>query len=94
MSNLTVRRIKPVTGSRDLWSLVIYKGDTKIGEYERSEHQNISRKEREIHAAADFLYGIYQRHGPFEVRWSNAGREKRVRVNGQVVGVIPAHHWR
>ena len=80
------------TGS-SLVHLEIYNEGKKIGEYERSQPQNIARKKREIRAAADFLWRTYQNYGEFKVRWNSSRREKCVLVNDEEVTKIPGKFW-
>jgi hypothetical protein len=68
-------------------------GET-IGYYERSQPQDIARKEREIYKAASMLLDIYGQHGEFIVRWDGDRAEKVVKdKNGIERGVIPRNCW-
>lgn len=68
-------------------------GET-IGFYERSQPQDIERKEREIRKAARMLVDIYREHGEFTVRWDGERAEKVVRDRSGIErGVIPRSCW-
>lgn len=65
-----------------------------IGEYERSQAEDIIRKMEEVHCAADFLLQINRQYGVFKVRWNNKRREKVVYVDNIECAVIPRSCWR
>jgi len=65
-----------------------------IGEYERSQADDIMRKMEEVHCAADLLLQISRQYGAFKVRWNNKRREKVVYVDDIERAVIPRSCWR
>ncbi len=86
--------VKHELKTKTLYELSIYHEVMLIGEYERSQQQEINRKKKEINKASTFLLDIYKEHGYFEVRWDGKKRQKSVRVNGNEVGVIPEKYWK
>ncbi len=67
----------------------------EIGEYERSQEADISRKTAEVVAAKDLLLSLFQKHGELCVRWDGKNRKKSVRrADGAEVGIIPDSAWR
>ena len=83
--------VKPYLIGTKLHRMEIFLQGTFIGEYERSQAEDIERKIREIELASDLLVEIYRKHGPFVVRWESC--QKSVRVNGLRVAVIPRECW-
>ena len=86
-----VIKVSPITPKR--YSLEVYSGDDRIGEYERSGERDIERKKDEIEAAFNFLLDIYKKHGEWVVRWDGTERQKSVRVEGQEVAILPKDYW-
>lgn len=91
MTSITVEQVR---ATDSLYTLNMYYGDVYIGEYERSKHQNIERKKKEVDAAADWLLGVFREHGALQVRWDGKNKVKSVRVAGVEVARIPKKYWR
>ena len=71
--------------------LLISRNGSYIGEYERSQAEDIERKTAEIQAAETTLVAIFEKYGEFCVRWDG---EKTIRVKDIEVGYIPKSAWR
>ncbi len=78
---------------KKLHKLTIYHNEILIGEYERSQEAEFSRKEKEIRCAIKDLLDIYNRYGEFVVRWDGTNKKKSIRANGVEVGTIPKSCW-
>lgn len=78
---------------KKLSRLLTFHDGTFIGEYERSQAADISRKKGEIAKAEQFLLSVYRKHGPFVVRWDGATRTKSVRINETPTYEVPKEHW-
>lgn len=79
---------------KKLFRLSIYSRGTYIGEYERSQSQDLDRKREEIRASHKVLLRVFSQHGPFMVRWDGIHRRKSVRIAGVEVETIPRAFWR
>ena len=79
---------------KKLHQLEIYVNGQRIGEYERSQAEDIACKTAEVKACLPLLQEIRQKHGELVVRWNNRRREKVIYVNGSEVGTVPRTHWR
>ena len=78
---------------KKLHRLEIYSDGTFIGEYERSQEEDIGRKKEEIELASSVLLQVFKDHGPFVVRWDGQHRQKSIRVDGTEVATIPKNCW-
>lgn len=79
---------------KKLYRLEIRHDGRYIGEYERSQADDIERKKEEVRCAADPLLRVYQQCGEFKVRWNGDRREKVVFVQDIERAVIPRSCWR
>ena len=77
-----------------LHKVLLFDDGKYIGEYERSQEADLLRKHVEIFEAQQVLLTIFQKHGPFCVRWDGQRRKKSVRVGGVEVGEIPKSAWK
>ncbi len=85
--------IKTELLGKKLHRLDIYNEGKFIGEYERSQYNDIERKTREINLASDLLLSIHANYGTFIVRWDGVNRHKSIRVDGVEVSTIPKEFW-
>jgi hypothetical protein len=91
----TLQKLNVITDllGKKLHRLDIYNEGKLIGEYERSQGNDIERKIREIYLATDLLLTIHQKHGIFRVRWDGKNKKKSIRVDGVEVATIPKKFW-
>lgn len=83
----------PLPG-QTLHRLVILHDGQVIGEYERTQAEDIERKKTEIECALTQLLEIYRGKGkPFTVRWDGKRRVKSIRVDSKEVGQVPIECW-
>jgi hypothetical protein len=64
-----------------------------VGEYERSQEADITRKTKEVRCASELLLAVHYKYGEFKVRWNSARRAKVIYVNGVERVVIPEQCW-
>lgn len=84
---------KELSGSQR-YRLLIYHNGQYVGEYERSQEEDVERKTEEIMAAESVLLEVFEKHGEFCVRWNGKEKKKSVRVDDIEVAVIPKSCWR
>lgn len=78
---------------KKMHKLSIFRNGQYIGEYERSQKNDIERKSSEIELAESILLGVFIQHGEFVVRWDGKNKKKSIRINGIEVGEIPKECW-
>jgi hypothetical protein len=86
-------RVDVAQTTEKYFTLTIFDGDVRLGEYERSIAEQVQRKKDEIGRVEDLLRWVHATHGEFEVRWHSAEKRKEVRVAGRVVTLIPKSCW-